>query len=106
MSIILCNNICSILPIVFLLFSFFFSDSESSNLYNFVRKIFPDKTYSEFSCKVCDYKSQYATNIKRHVRLHTGERPYKCHICFKGFNEKGHLKKHLFVHGTENVMYS
>ena len=64
-----------------------------------MRKYSSPKNYTEYSCLVCEYFSCHLTNIKRHVRLHTGERPFKCNFCHKHFNEKSHLKSHLkFIH--------
>ena len=31
-------------------------------------------------------------------RTHTGERPYRCKICKRGFTTKGNLKTHMSVH--------
>jgi hypothetical protein len=33
--------------------------------------------------------------------LWSGERPYICNFCGRGFCESGNLKKHLRVHGKE-----
>ncbi|KAH7978167.1 hypothetical protein HPB49_004715 [Dermacentor silvarum] len=32
---------------------------------------------------------------------HTGERPFVCHVCDRGFNRRGDLKRHLLVHSKE-----
>lgn len=49
-------------------------------------------------CGLCGYIALRNSDIKRHVRIHTGERPFECDRCLKRFVTSSNLKKHLVVH--------
>ncbi|XP_060588224.1 zinc finger protein 561-like, partial [Ruditapes philippinarum] len=53
-----------------------------------------------YSCKtlpVCTYCGKIFTktgNLNRHIRIHTGERPYECRTCGKRFSDQSYVRKH------------
>lgn len=58
----------------------------------------------QHQCLVCSYKTLHLTTMKRHVRVHTGERPIKCIVCDKRFIQNADLKKHIVSHHSRNFL--
>eukprot|EP01083_Nonionella_stella_P015342 42924_1 len=52
-------------------------------------------------CPYCAKAFKGSTNLKAHIRIHTGERPYSCTSCEAGFKRKAHLIVHRRIHTGE-----
>ncbi|XP_051502810.1 E3 SUMO-protein ligase EGR2a [Myxocyprinus asiaticus] len=49
----------------------------------------------------CDRRFSRSDELTRHVRIHTGHRPFQCRICMRSFSRSDHLTTHIRTHTGE-----
>ena len=54
-----------------------------------------------FSCSICPYKSRFKGDLDKHMRVHTGIKPYRCSFCNVGFSQSSSLYVHFRKHTGE-----
>ncbi|XP_015126297.1 ras-responsive element-binding protein 1 [Diachasma alloeum] len=67
---------------------------------------FPDYSNRKVVCAFCMRRFWSAEDLRRHMRTHTGERPFSCDICSRRFTLKHSMLRHRKKHeSVDSTMY-
>lgn len=54
-----------------------------------------------FQCPQCHRPFAHHSSLQHHLRLHSGERPYQCAVCLRTFRQRPNYSLHLKTHTGE-----
>ena len=59
----------------------------------------------KFHCRHCKKVFGRADHLRRHNRLHTGEKPYQCRVCGKRYSDASNMKYHQRSHQDQVCVF-
>lgn len=66
-----------------------------------------DNSERPFMCDSCGRGFYRLEHKKRHLKIHTGEKPYKCGLshCMKSFSRSDELRRHSKIHISSTISF-
>ncbi|KAK1904376.1 Zinc finger protein ZIC 3 [Dissostichus eleginoides] len=63
----------------------------------------PRKCEKPFKCEFdgCDRRFANSSDRKKHMHVHTSDKPYICKVCDKSYTHPSSLRKHMKVHESQ-----
>lgn len=85
--------------------STYMSNTENAeDNFDHLRGKFPDYINRKVTCAFCLRRFWSAEDLRRHMRTHTGERPFSCDICSRKFTLKHSMLRHRRKHAEGGVL--
>ncbi|GAV56327.1 hypothetical protein ZYGR_0BB01040 [Zygosaccharomyces rouxii] len=69
-----------------------------------VRHLKVHSGYKPFKCQVCSKFFSSEDTLNQHMLTHSGEKPFQCHLCGKSFSVSSSLKIHIRTHTGEKPL--